>query len=146
MTETSMAPSTTGSILDSLERIQAEPQKAAKPVKAKKISKKNKGNTPQDYINFLRALASPERLGILEALESHEMCTSDIEQKFYMEQSTASHHLNTLLKAKIVDCHKEGRRVFYRVNDDYLMTNYKRFYRALEGVPRLKGRLNYRTK
>ena len=57
-----------------------------------------------DYLNFLRALASPERLSILKALEAHPLCTSDIEQRFFMEQSTASHHLTTLLRANIVNC------------------------------------------
>ena len=103
-------------------------------------------NKVDDYINFLRALASPERLNILEALESHEMCTSDVEHKFFMEQSTASHHLNTLLRANIVSCHKDGRRVFYRVNENFLYSNYKGFLKALESVPKSKERLDHKTR
>ncbi|MBU0580326.1 MAG: metalloregulator ArsR/SmtB family transcription factor [Candidatus Margulisbacteria bacterium] len=111
----------------------------------KPVSKKSE-NKVEDYINFLRALASPERLNILEALESQEMCTSDVEHRFYMEQSTASHHLNTLLKAHIVSCRKSGRRVFYHVNDGYLQKHYQEFVKALENIPKSKEKKNYKTK
>lgn len=111
-----------------------------------KTPEKISGNKVEDYVNFLRALASPERLNILEALETHEMCTSDVEHKFFMEQSTASHHLNTLQKANIVKCRKDGRRVFYRVNEDYMYKNYLGFMRSLEHTPRLKGDIHYDTR
>ncbi|MFC1517641.1 ArsR/SmtB family transcription factor [Candidatus Margulisiibacteriota bacterium] len=115
-----------------------------KQKKAEKPAKKS-GNKVEDYINFLRALASPERLSILKALESQEMCTSDVEQKFFMEQSTASHHLNTLLKANIVSCRKTGRRVFYHVNEKNIYENYKSFLKALESVPKSKDKTEYKT-
>jgi DNA-binding transcriptional ArsR family regulator len=129
----------TAEVLNSLEKPEAN--KAA-PGKAEKKSE----NRIEDYINFLRALASPERLNILEALESQEMCTSDVEHRFFMEQSTASHHLNTLLKANIVRCHKDGRRVFYRVNEDFLYKNYLSFVKTLEHTPKAKEKNNYKTR
>jgi ArsR family transcriptional regulator, arsenate/arsenite/antimonite-responsive transcriptional repressor len=117
-----------------------------------KTNKKAKGkqqasdNKVEEYINFLKALASPERLSILEALESREMCTSDIEKKFFMEQSTASHHLNTLLRANIVKCRKTGRRMFYQVDENFLLENYKGFIKALENIPKSKAEVEYKTK
>ncbi len=135
--------SMTSSILSSLENVANTP--ATKRPEQKKASGKT-GNKLEDYVNFLRALASPERLSILEALETRTMCTSDIEQQFFMEQSTASHHLTTLLKANIVKSHKEGRRVFYKVNEDYLSEHYKRFMRTLTTVPKFKGKVEYKTK
>jgi DNA-binding transcriptional ArsR family regulator len=137
----------TQQVLDNLE-IVPQKQEVKRPAPKRSIPKIKTGNKNklEDYVNFLRALASPERLNILEALERHEMCTSDIEQKFFMEQSTASHHLTTLLKAQIVTSHKDGRRVFYRVNEDFLNKYYKKFIRTLENVPKFKGKLDYKTR
>jgi ArsR family transcriptional regulator, lead/cadmium/zinc/bismuth-responsive transcriptional repressor len=135
----------TQQVLNNLENVPQKPEVKKAAVK-KPTAKVKSGNKLEDYVNFLRALASPERLNILEALEKHEMCTSDIEQKFYMEQSTASHHLTTLLKAQIVTSHKDGRRVFYRVNEDFLNKYYKKFIRTLENVPKFKGKVDYKTR
>jgi DNA-binding transcriptional ArsR family regulator len=85
-----------------------------------KTNKKAKGkqqasdNKVEEYINFLKALASPERLSILEALESREMCTSDIEKKFFMEQSTASHHLTLYLELILLNAEKQAGECFIR--------------------------------
>lgn len=80
-----------------------------------------------EYVKFLRALGSHERLAMLELLEGQEMSASEIEKHFFMEQSTASHHLNTLKRAGVVDTRKDGRNVFYKVNDDFMHKFYDEF-------------------
>lgn len=86
-----------------------------------------------DYVKFLRALASEERLGILEELEMHgEINASEVEKKFFMEQSTASHHLNILYKAGIIEPRKNGRNIFYHIKENSLQDFYSRFLKALE--------------
>lgn len=85
-----------------------------------------------DYVKILRALASPERIGILGALEeSGELTVTDVQTKFFMEQSTASHHLNILKKASILDCRKDGRNMFYHINENYLKAFYGEFLKKL---------------
>ncbi|GBR77387.1 transcriptional regulator ArsR family [Candidatus Termititenax dinenymphae] len=87
----------------------------------------------QSYVKFLRALASEERLAILEDLETNgEINASKVENKFFMEQSTASHHLNVLYKAGIIEPRKNGRNIFYRLNKDSLQSFYGDFLTALE--------------
>lgn len=84
------------------------------------------------YVNFLRALASEERLSILEAIEHEgEVSVNEIQKKFFMEQSTASHHLNILKKATILKCRKQGRNMFYHVNEKSLNETYKEFIQKL---------------
>ena len=86
-----------------------------------------------DYVKFLRALASEERLGILEQLEMHgEINATEVEKKFFMEQSTASHHLNILYKAGIIEPRKTGRNIFYHIKENSLQDFYGRFLNALE--------------
>jgi ArsR family transcriptional regulator len=87
----------------------------------------------QSYVKFLRALASEERLAILEDLEQNgEINASKVENKFFMEQSTASHHLNVLYKAGIIEPRKTGRNIYYRLNKDSLQNFYGDFLQALE--------------
>ncbi len=69
------------------------------------------------YIKFFKALANEERIEIVKLLKKNEeMFAQDIERRFYLEQSTTSHHLNMLKKAGITKSRKEGRKVFYSVD------------------------------
>ncbi len=69
------------------------------------------------YIRFFKALANEERIEIIKLLkENKEMFAQDIERRFYLEQSTTSHHLNMLKKAGITKSRKEGRKVFYSID------------------------------
>jgi DNA-binding transcriptional ArsR family regulator len=82
----------------------------------------------KEYVKFLRALGSEERLNILEAIEERgAMTVTEVEKMFFMEQSTASHHLNMMKKSNILRSRKEGRFVYYEPNNEYLDT----FYRGL---------------
>jgi len=91
------------------------------------------------YVKFLRALASIERLGIIEELENKgEINATEVEEKFFMEQSTASHHLNVLHKAGIIVPRRDGRNIFYHLNKDSLQGFYGRFLQALEEKKQLK--------
>ena len=82
----------------------------------------------QDYVKMFRALANEERLEIiLKLYKEGELCASDIEKSFFMEQSTTSHHLNYLKNVGILDSKKQGRNVFYKVNKDNLSGIYSKF-------------------
>lgn len=86
----------------------------------------------KDYVNFLRALGSEERLNILVAIEEKgEMTVTEVEKMFFMEQSTASHHLNMMKKNNILNSRKEGRFVYYNPNNEYLDTFYKGLMKSL---------------
>ena len=62
-------------------------------------------------IKFFKALANEERIEILKLLKKNEeMFAQDIERRFYLEQSTTSHHLNMLKRAGITKARKQGRR------------------------------------
>ena len=73
----------------------------------------------EKFIKFFKALANEERLEIVKLLKKNkEMFAQDIEHRFYLEQSTTSHHLNMLKKAGITKARKEGRKVFYSIDFD----------------------------
>lgn len=74
------------------------------------------------YINVFNALANEERIDILKLLAKKKTSPKEIEQKFFMGQSTASYHLNLLKKAGILKLKKEGKNSIYSVDQEYLNT------------------------
>ena len=82
----------------------------------------------EKYIKLFKALANEERLQIISLLKKNkEMFAQDIERRFYLEQSTTSHHLNMLKKAGITKERKEGRKVFYSIDFDSFQQLWQAF-------------------
>lgn len=69
-----------------------------------------------DCVDFCKALADETRQAILRMLLQGEMCVSDIVNAFGLSQPTISHHLGTLKNAGLVSSRKEGKQVYYAVN------------------------------
>ncbi len=71
-----------------------------------------------DCVDFCKALADDTRQRILEVLLEGEKCVSDIVDAFHVSQPTISHHLNILKQLGLVTSRKEGKQVFYAINQD----------------------------
>lgn len=69
-------------------------------------------------VEFCKALADDTRQQILGMLKEGEMCVSDIVAAFDMSQPTISHHLGILKQFGLVTSRKEGKLVFYAINQD----------------------------
>lgn len=67
--------------------------------------------------DFIKALAHPTRLQILDLLKSGEKCVCEIFPALNLEQPGVSRHLAILKMAGIVQSRKEGLKVIYRVTD-----------------------------
>ncbi|OGI06322.1 MAG: hypothetical protein A2Y40_03270 [Candidatus Margulisbacteria bacterium GWF2_35_9] len=91
----------------------------------------------QEYIKIFRALANEERLEIILKLYNEgELCASDIEKSFFMEQSTTSHHLNYLKNVGVLESRKQGRNVYYKVNLGNLTHLYDKFLKIFFEIER----------
>jgi len=91
----------------------------------------------QEYIKIFRALANEERLEIILKLYTEgELCASDIEKSFFMEQSTTSHHLNYLKNVGVLESRKQGRNVYYKVNTENLTFLYDKFLKIFFKIER----------
>jgi ArsR family transcriptional regulator len=66
---------------------------------------------------ILSALAHPNRIRILQALERGISCNCEIAPELGLEQSNLSRHLKILVQAGILVSWKEGLRVNFRVRD-----------------------------
>lgn len=70
--------------------------------------------------NFYKIIADPTRLKILIALESGELCVTDIALLVNMSRSAVSHQLRSLKAAKLVRSRKDGKGVFYTLDDEHI--------------------------
>ena len=70
--------------------------------------------------DFFKAFADKTRLRILCALSLHELCVCDIAELLGMTQSAISHQLRFLKQSRLVKNRKDGKTVFYSLNDDHI--------------------------
>jgi ArsR family transcriptional regulator len=74
-----------------------------------------------DCVEFCKALSDDTRQQILVMLQSGEKCVSEIVDAFDMSQPTISHHLSILKRFNLVTSRKEGKLVFYALNQDNMV-------------------------
>ena len=77
-------------------------------------------NTITDLSDFFKILGYSTRLQILMALERSELCVSELSHLLNMTISAISHQLKSLKNAKLVKLRKEGKTVFYSLDDDHI--------------------------
>lgn len=77
------------------------------------------------------ALADPTRLRLISALLGRELCVCDLSVVLGMTQSAISHQLRLLRNLNLVKYRKEGRIVFYALDDAHIQ---ELFLRGLEHV------------
>jgi ArsR family transcriptional regulator len=73
-----------------------------------------------DAADFFKAFADKTRLRILCALSLHELCVCDIAELLGMTQSAISHQLRFLKQGRLVKNRKDGKTVYYSLNDNHI--------------------------
>ncbi len=87
-----------------------------------------------------KAIAHPLRIAILDFLKDGEKCVCDIAKDIGSEQSNVSRHLSVMVKAGVLDCHKEGLKVIYRLKCSCILD----FFICVTGVLKQQARDNER--
>ncbi|MDO4535954.1 MAG: metalloregulator ArsR/SmtB family transcription factor [Clostridium perfringens] len=70
--------------------------------------------------DFFKVFGDPTRMKILFALFEEELCVCDISALLNMTQSAVSHQLRLLKKSHIVKFRKEGKVVYYSLDDGHI--------------------------
>lgn len=68
-----------------------------------------------------RALGDPTRVRILDALSHGELCVCDLAAVLGLSQSAVSHQLRLLRGLRLVRPRRDGRIVFYSLDDQHIM-------------------------
>lgn len=88
------------------------------------VSQTIKNMVNEDIFNnlaeFFKILGDTTRTKILFALDQNEMCVCDIANVLGMSKSSISHQLSTLRRSGIVKCRKQGKEVYYMLDDNHV--------------------------
>lgn len=86
---------------------------------------KSKQNIPDDdtlitLSDLFKVLGDMTRVKILSALLKNELCVCDLSEIIGMGQSAVSHQLRVLRASKIVKFRRDGKSIFYSIDDDHI--------------------------
>ena len=83
------------------------------------------GMVIEKIASFFKVIGDNTRAKILFALDSNEMCVCDIANVLGMSKSSISHQLSTLRRCGIVKCRKEGKEVYYTLDDEHVKQSFE---------------------
>ena len=73
-----------------------------------------------DLADLFKVFADTTRIKILYALFESELCVGDLAQLLDVSQSAVSHQLRLLKASKLVKFRRDGKTVFYSLDDDHV--------------------------
>jgi ArsR family transcriptional regulator len=78
-----------------------------------------------------KVLGDPTRVRILDALSRTEVPVCDLAEELGLTQSAVSHQLRLLRSMRLVRARRDGRHIYYALDDDHIL---KLFKQGLEHV------------
>ena len=69
---------------------------------------------------LFKVLGDPTRLKIVNALMLSEICVCDLAKLLGMSQPAVSHHLKTLRQTRLVKYRRDGKTIFYKLDDEHV--------------------------
>lgn len=97
-----------------------------------KLGKRLEENMNLDAIErFTSAIASKERLIIINALKEQDRCVCELETILNKSQSTISHHLRKLVAVGLIQGYKKQKFTFYHLFKEELEHNLTTFNQIL---------------
>jgi DNA-binding transcriptional ArsR family regulator len=89
---------------------------------------------PQDVLDehiaahvaeLFRAFSDTSRVRIISALSTQELNVSALAQAIGITVSAVSHHLRGLRQMKMVVSRRDGKEVYYRVDDEHIIALFQ---------------------
>lgn len=78
-----------------------------------------------DIAEVFKVFGDTTRMKIISALLETELCVGDIAEITNSTQSAISHQLRVLKQAKLVKYRKEGKTVYYSLDDEHIKDLYE---------------------
>ena len=100
---------------------------------------KQKIKMPSDEIIFdvaelFKVFGDTTRMRIICALKENELCVGDIAEITNKTISAISHQLRILKQAKLVKYRKEGKTVYYSLDDDHVLQIFEKGREHVEEI------------
>src|ERR687890_665310 len=74
---------------------------------------------------IFRVLGDPTRVRILDALSRDELCVGDLAARLGVTESAVSHQLRLLRNTRVVRARRDGRMIFYTLDDRHVLTLFR---------------------
>lgn len=74
-----------------------------------------------ELAEFYRALGDTSRVRILTALLAGELHVGALAERLGLSDSAVSHHLRGLRMLRLIRARRDGRHVFYSLDDDHVV-------------------------
>lgn len=88
--------------------------------------------TIQALTDIFQVLGDPTRLRMLEALSHEEKCVGDLAAHLGLTESAVSHQLRLLRSARVVRGRREGRMVYYALDDRHVLALFRQGLRHVQ--------------
>src|SRR6187397_877766 len=86
----------------------------------------------QALADTFSALGDPTRVRILDSLSHGELCVCDLAAVLKLSQSAVSHQLRLLRGMRLVKPRRDGRVVFYSLDDQHIISLFKQTLQHVE--------------
>ena len=73
-----------------------------------------------ELADLFKVFGDSTRLRIMVLISDSELAVNDIAESLSMEQSTISHQLRVLRQNKLVRARREGKQMYYSLDDDHV--------------------------
>jgi DNA-binding transcriptional ArsR family regulator len=91
------------------------------PITVRKVSEQMPSEAAlKSLAGFFKLFSDKTRIGIIWALSLSEMCVCDLSMLLKMKQPAISQHLKSLRQMRIVRTRREGRVIYYALDDDHI--------------------------
>lgn len=75
-----------------------------------------------DMSETFKVFGDKTRMKLLYVLHEQELCVCDIAEIMDMTQSAISHQLKVLKQAKLIKARRDGKQMYYALDDDHVHT------------------------
>lgn len=94
------------------------------------------GGKVLELAELFKTLGDPTRVRIMDALAKNEFCVCDLAELLELSQSATSHQLRVLRSNHLVKYRREGKMVYYSLDDEHVMSLY---HEGLEHISESHG-------
>ena len=74
---------------------------------------------------LFRAFSDTSRVRILSALTSQELNVGALAEMVGISESAVSHHMRGLRQMKLVHARRDGKEVYYRIDDEHIIALFQ---------------------
>ena len=89
-------------------------------------------HTAAHVAELFRAFSDTSRVRILSALTGSEMNVSALAKIAGISESAVSHHMRGLRQMRLVQARRDGKEVFYHIDDEHIIALFQQGVRHIQ--------------